>query len=272
MSNYFPKISIITPSYNQAEFLERTIRSVIDQDYPNLEYIVIDGGSTDGSVDILKKYSRHFAYWVSEPDQGQSAAINKGIKIATGELIAWQNSDDIYYPNTFRSLVANIRNRPNIELVVGNINIIDEYNNVIRDVKYVTPSFGRMIAEGMMVTNQAAFWRKNMHEQIGFMDESLHYAFDYDWFLRLINKCERCLHVDETWGGYRMHGATKTSNNQANFHKENFIILNKHHRMPLWKKRVFQARRLGLMLLQGNFLYVIRGIRIRLLDKIKSYY
>lgn len=97
------KLSVITPSYNQADFLERTIKSIIGQGYPNLEYIIIDGGSTDGSVDIIKKYQDKIHYWVSEKDQGQSNAINKGIKIASGEWIGWQNSDDIYYDGAFLS-------------------------------------------------------------------------------------------------------------------------------------------------------------------------
>jgi len=271
MSNHFPKISIITPSYNQAEFLERTILSVLDQNYPNLEYIVIDGGSTDGSVEIIKKYSEHLTYWVSEPDQGQTDAINKGFKRATGEWIAWQNSDDIYYPNAFRSLAAAIWNRHEIDLVVGNINLIDEDDAILRDICYVTPSYGSLLAEGMVLTNQAAFWRGNVHAQIGFLNDSLQYAFDYEWFLRL-TKGRKGLHADKIRGGYRLHGATKTRNNGPKFAKENAVILKEHARMPLWKKRIFQARRFGLMLLQGNVLYLARGIRTRVFGKTKADY
>jgi len=271
MSNHFPKISVITPSYNQGEFLERTIRSVLDQNYPNLEYIVIDGGSTDCSLEIIKKYAEHLAYWVSEPDLGQAHAINKGMKKATGEWLAWQNSDDIFYPNTFQSMAAAIWNRPEIDLVVGNINLIDVDDIVLRDIRYVTPSYAGLLSEGMLLANQASFWRTNVHRRIGFLTESLHYAFDYEWFLRLA-KSSRGLHVNQIWGGYRLHGATKTCNSGAKFSEENALILEDHPLIPQWKKLIFRARRFGMMLLQGNFLYVARGIRIRVCAKTRTDY
>jgi glycosyltransferase involved in cell wall biosynthesis len=271
MSNPFPRISVITPSYNQAEFLERTIRSVLDQNYPNLEYIIIDGGSTDGSVEIIKKYSDRLAYWVSESDQGQTDAINKGLKRATGEWLAWQNSDDIYYPGSFKALAATVWNRSGIDLVVGNINLIDEEDMVIRDICYVTPSYGSLLAEGMVLTNQAAFWRRRVHTQIGFLSESLHYAFDYEWFLRL-TKGRKGLHANQMWGGYRLHGATKTHNNGAKFDEEYALLHKEHAPIRGFKRRIFQARRFGLMLLQGNILYLARGIYSRFFGQNKVDY
>ena len=117
----FPKISIVTPSYNQAEFLERTILSVLNQDYPNLEYIIIDGGSTDGSVEIIKKYEKYLAYWVSEKDKGQSDAINKGFQKSTGDILAWLNSDDTYLSGTLFKVVKAFQENPNADLIFGNI-------------------------------------------------------------------------------------------------------------------------------------------------------
>lgn len=265
MSDKFPKISVITPSYNQAEFLERTIRSVLDQNYPNLEYIVIDGGSTDESVDIIRRYADRIAYWVSEPDSGQSNAINKGLRVATGEWVGWQNSDDIYYPGVFDDLARTARLRPDVDLVIGNINLIDRDDRVLRDVHYVKPSFGALLAEGMVLTNQAAFWRRGVHQEIGWLDESLHYSFDYEWFLRLTeNHKGTC--VNKIWGGYRLHDATKTSTQNQRFTDENTGIL-RGRTMPNWKKSLFKLRRVALMVLQGDFAYFVRGLFRRLTGK-----
>lgn len=264
MPSHYPKISVVTPSYNQAEFLERTIRSVLDQNYPNLEYIIIDGGSTDGSVDIIKKYADRISYWVSEPDAGQSDAINKGFQMATGEWLAWQNSDDIYYPGSFAS-VATVE-RPDVDLVIGNINLIGPDDEILRDIRYVTPSYGALLAEGMVLTNQAAFWRRKVHEEIGWLNMSLHYAFDYEWFLRL-TKGRKGVHVNECWGGYRLHEATKTHNQAERFHEENASILSAHPRIPAWKCVAYKIRRLCLTLATGNWCYVLRGIYWRSMGK-----
>lgn len=265
MPSNLPKISVITPSYNQAEFLERTLRSVLDQNYPNLELIVIDGGSTDGSVDIILRYQDRLAYWVSEPDRGQTDAINKGLQRATGEWVAWQNSDDVYYPRVFDDLARAVRSHPEVDLVTGNINLIDQFDRVLRDVHYVNPSHGALLAEGMVLTNQAAFWRRRVHEDIGWLDESLHCSFDYEWFLRLTKKY-RGIHVNRIWGGYRLHDATKTSTLNQKFVEENSKIL-QGRVFPRGKKRLYQLRRVALMLLQGDIVYFLRGLSRRLQGK-----
>lgn len=253
-----PKISIVTPSYNQAEFLERTMTSVLDQNYPNLEYIVIDGGSTDGSVEIIRKYESRLAYWISEPDQGQTDAINKGLRRATGDWVAWQNSDDIYYPGVFQDLAQATLAHPSADLVIGNMMLIDANDRALRDIHYVTPCYGGMLAEGMVLTNQAAFWRRRVHEDIGWLNESLHYCFDYEWFLRLV-KDHRAAHVNRMWGGYRLHEATKTSNWSQRFEQEKAEIL-RGRELPGWKVRLFKLRRMALMLAQGDFAYFARGV------------
>lgn len=253
-----PRITIITPSFNQACFLERTIESVLNQNYSNLEYIVIDGGSMDGSVDIIRKYADHLSYWVSEPDRGQVDAINKGLQRATGDWICWQNSDDVFFPGAFADLAETAAKHPEAGLIVGNMMLIDEHDRPLRDLRYVTPDHSAMLAEGMLIANQAAFWRRDVQQSVGLIDERYQCSFDYDWFLRLTQAC-RGVHVNRTWGALRLHGATKTSNQAALFAEENRQIL-AGRELPHWTRRYYQARRLGQMLVRGDLGYVVRGL------------
>lgn len=265
MSSNLPKITVVTPSFNQAEFLERTMRSVLDQGYPNLEYIVIDGGSTDGSVDIIRKYADRLAYWVSEPDRGQTEAINKGLQRATGEWVAWQNSDDVYYPGSFSNVAQAAAQHPEADLIIGNMMIIDAHDCNLRDVRYVKPCHGALLAEGMVMVNQAAFWRRRVNSEIGWLDESFQFSFDYEWFLRLTEK-HQGVHVNRILGGFRLHGATKTSNWTRQFSEENARIL-QGRSLPSWRVKMFQFRRIALMLSQGDIGYVLRGLARRLQGK-----
>jgi glycosyltransferase involved in cell wall biosynthesis len=253
-----PKISIITPSFNQATYLERTIKSVLDQNYPNLEYIIIDGGSTDSSIDIIKKYESKITCWVSEPDHGQASAINKGLRIASGDWVAWQNSDDIYYPKAFWKIAKTATRHPDADLIIGDMMIIDDHDRHLRDVRYVAPSHVGLLAEGMVMVNQAAFWRRRVHREIGWLDESLQCSFDYEWFLRLTEKFQG-VHVNRVLGGFRLHGASKTHNWVRLFGEENRKILHQRE-LPSWKVRIYQLRRLALMLGQGKIGYALRGI------------
>lgn len=258
MTPSWPRISVVTPSFNQAEFLERTLRSVLDQDYPNLEYIVIDGGSTDGSVEIIRRYADRLAFWVSEADSGQTSAINKGLRRATGEWVAWQNSDDIYYPGVFHDLAVAVSQHPKAELIIGDMMLIDEHDYSLRDIRYVTPSYKALLAEGMVLTNQAAFWRRSLHAKIGLLNEEYHYAFDYEWFLRLAQHAEGA-HVDRIWGGYRLHGMTKTSLLGQSFQQETQRIL-AGRTIPSWLKKLYKLRRIALMVSHGQVSYVFRGL------------
>ena len=261
-----PKISVITPSYNQAKYLEATIRSVLDQGYPNLEYIIIDGGSTDGSVEIIKRYSSQLTYWVSEPDRGQSHAINKGLQLATGDWVGWQNSDDIYYPRAFKLLAQMVSASPSSDLIIGDINLIDVNGHAMRDMRYVRPTYESLLAEGMVLTNQAAFWKRDLHESLGWLDESLHYGFDFEWFLRILAATERTKHIPRLIGALRYHDDTKTSQHQSRFVEEYEAIL-AGRKMPEWKKRLYRLRRLILTLGDGHYAYVFRGIYQRILGR-----
>lgn len=258
-----PKISIITPSFNQVDFLERTLLSVLEQDYPNIEYIVIDGGSTDGSVELIKKYESRLAYWVSEKDRGQAHAINKGLERATGEWVAWQNSDDTYYPGTFSQLAAVAQSNRSTQLIIGNMNLVDQHDQLLREMKYVKPSYKSLLAEGMVLTNQAAFWRRSLHQEIGLLSETFDCSFDYDWFLRLLAHTDQSHHVNAAWGALRLHENTKTSNWQDVFDEEYRQILADRKPSAL-DKHYHQFRRMCLMLAQGELRYVLRGLASRI--------
>lgn len=243
--------------------MERTIRSVLNQCYPNIEYIIIDGGSTDGSIDIIRKYADRLSYWISEADLGQAHAINKGLQRATGEWVAWQNSDDIFYPGAFSQLAQMAAKKPDVALIIGNMNLIDKDDVLLRDVKYVRPTYRSMLAEGMVLANQAAFWKRDVHSQIGFLDEALDCAFDFEWFLRLLQHKRKSVHVPSTWGALRLHDETKTSNRQHVFQAEILKILDGRE-LSTWQVRLFQLRRMVLMLKDGEISYVLRGARKRL--------
>jgi glycosyltransferase involved in cell wall biosynthesis len=254
----YPRITVVTPSFNQAAFLERTIRSVLDQQYPDLEYIVIDGGSTDGSQDIIRRYADRLAWWVSEPDEGQADAINKGLQRATGEWIAWQNSDDVYLPGAFEALARAAVKHPRAALILGDLMLIDEHDQGLRDICYVKPSYRSLLAEGMVIANQAAFWRRDVHAEIGYIDPSMTCSFDYEWFLRLTERVDSA-HVNEIWGALRLHGETKTHQLAHRFLEENRRIL-AGRESSAWEKKLYALRRLILMLRYGKLDYVARGV------------
>ena len=178
-----PLVSIVTPSYNQGRFLKRTIDSVLMQSYPNIQYVVIDGGSTDESVEILRSYRDRF-YWVSEPDRGQTNAINKGLARAKGEILAYLNSDDILAPRAIERVVHYLQQHPECDMVYGEADYIDEKDRVIGSYKTADYSLNRLI-EDCMVCQPAAFWRKRMTEKVGPFDEQLNFAMDYDYWLRI---------------------------------------------------------------------------------------
>ena len=180
-----PKITIVMPSYNQAMYLERTILSVLNQAYPNLEFIIIDGGSTDGSVDIIKKYEGYLAYWYSGPDSGQSDALNHGFSKATGDIFGWLNSDDLYLPGAFGSVAEAFRVRSESGVVFGDWWEIDNADEVT-SVNYAFDfSLGHLIHEGFHLNSQAMFWRRAVHQRFGAFDIKLHRTMDYDLILRL---------------------------------------------------------------------------------------
>ena len=180
----WPRVSIVTPSYNQAQFIEETIRSVLLQGYPDLEYIVIDGGSTDGSLDLIRKYERWITYWVSEPDRGQSHAINKGWQRATGDIIAYLNSDDTYEPRALANAALAMQAHPEWGMVYGDCALIDEASQWIgcRDAREFNLQDLLFINR---IGQSAVFIRRAAVDQVGYLDESLYMVMDRDLWLRI---------------------------------------------------------------------------------------
>ena len=186
VDNNTPLVSIITPSLNQAAFIDQTIRSVLAQDYPRLEYIVIDGGSTDGSTEIIEQHQRHLAHWISEPDLGQADAINKGMARARGQILGWLNSDDLYFPETVRTAVALFKKHPEAVLIYGNAVIIDEEAQFLRYFTEIEPpNFFRLRNCADFIMQPSTFFRRSAFKQAGPLDRSLHWCMDWDLWCRL---------------------------------------------------------------------------------------
>jgi glycosyltransferase involved in cell wall biosynthesis len=212
MNEYIPKVSIVTPSYNQGQFLEQTIQSVLSQDYPNIEYIIIDGGSTDESREIIERYADQIDYWVSEPDKGQSDAINKGFRKATGEIIAWLNSDDVYLPGAVSTAVEQFRKNRELTLFYGDCVFIGERGEFLRyfDECEEYNRF-RLLNCSDFIMQPTTFFRRAAAEAVGFLDESLHWAMDWDLWCKLVVSGGQ-VHFEPTLiAANRDYGETKTN-------------------------------------------------------------
>ena len=204
-----PLVSIVTPSFNQAPYLEDTIRSVLEQDYPNLEYIIVDGGSTDGSVDIIRRYVDRLAWWVSEADKGQTDALNKGFARARGEILAWLNSDDTYQPGAVAEAAAFLQSRPEVGLVYGDANFIDENGKLIGRFPAAQTDYRRLRRGYVHIPQQAAFFRADLWRKVGPLDPSFYFAMDYDLWVRLAALAP-IHYVPRTWANFRLHTQGKT--------------------------------------------------------------
>jgi glycosyltransferase involved in cell wall biosynthesis len=204
----WPRISIVTPSYNQAQFLEETVRSVLMQGYPNLEYIIMDAGSTDGSVAIIKKYENWLAYWVSEKDGGQSQAINKGFSKATGEIYGWINSDDGYLPGALGLVAQSISHR-NKTMVIGATRRLHELEGSREEIDRRHPTYDEMLYEGRTFPQPGVFWTKDLWDAANCLREELFYAMDYDVWLRMLPKAESVIFSDAVFSYEHWHAEQK---------------------------------------------------------------
>lgn len=204
-----PLVSVVMPSFQQAPFLEQAMRSVLDQEYAHLELIVIDGGSTDGSLEILQRHQSRLAYWCSEPDAGQTDAINKGFAHARGEILAWLNSDDVYRTGAVSAAVDQLQRHPEAGLVYGQADYIDEQGTAIGRFPAARTDLRRLRRGFVHIPQQAAFFRSSLWSLVGPLDPDYYFAMDYDLWVRIAERSP-LLYVPQVWAGFRLHREAKT--------------------------------------------------------------
>lgn len=223
MINDSLKISVITPSYNQGSFIEETILSVLNQNYSNLEYIIIDGGSTDNTIEIIKKYESKITYWISEKDSGQSEAINKGLKIATGDIITWLNSDDYYEPKIFEKIETIFMKNENVSIVHGKAHLFGENikNRLIGldcDIPY------HHYLSFMRFPQPSSFFSKSIIDKISPVNNKLHYAMDFELVVKSVLLNGAIIRINDVLSNYRIHKHSKTNDDLKFLNEWNIVV------------------------------------------------
>lgn len=220
-----PRITIITPSFNQGQYIEETINSIINQNYPNLQYIIIDGGSTDNTIDIIKKYESKIDYWISEKDSGQCSAINKGLKIADGELINWINSDDMLTDNSLFNISDFYNANKECNIFIGQTIYFDNSRSTAGVSKTVFKTRESTFGFGH-INQPATFYKKAAIHKIGLLDETLHYCMDLDWWLKYLLRydIDTIALTNSYWAKFRFHNDSKSITSSDKFKQEKELI------------------------------------------------
>lgn len=275
--NSWPKISIVTPSYNQGQFLERAILSVLNQNYPNLEYIVMDGGSSDHSVEIIKKYEPYLSYWVSEKDEGQADALRKGFDRATGDIFAWLNSDDFYLDGAFRHIADGFKDT-SYNVVYGDEYLVTENDDIVGirpQLPYphrLGPTF--FVYGGFWVSQPPSFWRSDLYRSVRGVDPTYRFAMDNDLFARFALAGAHFKYTKKYLVCFRFHGASKTCTIQhIGTHEAERLIEKYGLLVPRAFRSKFITRNMGRVyqlgyLFNGNAHYIISKYCTRLALKL----
>lgn len=222
-----PKISVVTPSFNQARFLEETILSVLSQGYPDVEYIVMDGGSTDGSVGIIGKYADRLAHWQSAKDDGQADAIRKGFAMANGEILGWLNSDDTLTPGTLGKVGEFFAAHPDVDLVYGDLDLVDPGGKRLYTARPLL-RLGILVHENPFVPQQSMFWRRSLYDKVGGVDPAFRFAMDLDLVVRFLIAGSRVRKLPGILAKYRWHPAAKSSTIRDVLERETDDVIRRH--------------------------------------------
>ncbi len=235
------RISIVTPTYNSGKFIEATLKSIHDQGYSDLEHIVIDGLSSDDTLNTLEKYKNKLK-WISEKDKGQSDAINKGFRQITGEIVAWQNADDLYEEDTFQFVSEYFEANPDIGLLYGEYKEIDEDGNLICVVNSKKWSERKFKLGRFCPVQPVVFWRKSVLDEVGELDLDLHFCMDVDFYSRIVKKGFGIANVNKVLGSFRVHDESKTQNesNRLKHKREYFQVLSRHFHHRWWDRILFE--------------------------------
>lgn len=246
MAVTFPKISIITPSYNQGSFIEATIQSVLNQTYPNVEYILVDGGSTDETMAVVDRYRDRIDRVIHERDRGQSDAINKGFRAATGELVGWINSDDVLYPDCVEQIVRLYRQQPAGSVFYGAVNDwIDRDGRVLGQRRLPIPDRQHLLNRNYDIIQQGSFYPAHLVRRVGYLDEAIHYCMDLDLWLRLLQHGSIHAFAGHALAGFRKWEATKTTTGGEKFLRDIRTTLLAQGASP-YSRAVLKTRYYGL--------------------------